>query len=262
MRISACFGTVPKIASRGAVPTARITRIERGAIHDGPGVRYGGAARGNPQPAPEAQRTEMPQPFALPGAVFERLRIPTETQQTANPQKGAANVLNALANGKPAIVWVDVMSLPYRSATPGQGYWLVMPLLVYGYDLDADQVLIADRAQVPLHATIAEFTTARERLSDGAVQVVFELIDLVVTARLSANGRDTNGGAPFDRHGHAAFRSVHLTERVLDPDEGAAGGLYRAFGSFSELLQKPAARGFGVCLVNNAPNVVEGCTEW
>ncbi len=98
-----------------------------------------------------------------PGKVFERLAIPMRVQQTTDPTKAAANVINALAGGKPAIVWADVMGLDYASALPSPDYWLVMPLLVYGYDANGD-VKIADRAGVPLTVSAEQFSAARAKI--------------------------------------------------------------------------------------------------
>jgi len=98
-----------------------------------------------------------------PGKVFERLGIPMRMQQTTDSTKGAANVINALAQGKPAIVWADIFSLPYNPFPPGAGYWLVMPLLVYGYEPNGE-VNIADRARVGLTARAEELVAARARI--------------------------------------------------------------------------------------------------
>lgn len=99
----------------------------------------------------------------LPPAVFDRLAIPIQSQQTTNPEKGAANVINALATGKPAIVWVDAASLPYN-LIPIEDIWLIMPLVVYGYDQTNGTVNIADRACVGLTATTEQFAAARTRI--------------------------------------------------------------------------------------------------
>lgn len=97
-----------------------------------------------------------------PGAVFERLAIPMTKQQTTDPTKAAANVINALARGKAAIVWVDVTMLDNSRDKPAEEYYLVMPVLVYGYEGEA--VHIADRAHVPLIANADNFTAARARV--------------------------------------------------------------------------------------------------
>lgn len=99
-----------------------------------------------------------------PGKVFERLAIPMQIQQTTNPQKGAANVISALAQGKPAIVWADGASLSYNNFPQNDDFRLVMPLVVYGYEVGGS-VQIADRACVPLTASEAELIAARVRLS-------------------------------------------------------------------------------------------------
>jgi len=98
-----------------------------------------------------------------PVAAYERLAIPTEPRTTTNPQKAAANVIDALVAGKPAIVWLDVITL--LTGAEQNDMWLVMPVLVYGYDAQAGQVHIADRARVPIVVDVERFAAARARLS-------------------------------------------------------------------------------------------------
>jgi hypothetical protein len=70
-------------------------------------------------------------------------------------------------------VWADVASFPYNAglihfnveALPGDGFYMVMPLLVYGLDLEQDTVYIADRARVPLTVSVEQFNRARGRLA-------------------------------------------------------------------------------------------------
>jgi hypothetical protein len=107
-----------------------------------------------------------------PGAVFDRLCIPMQMQQTTDPKKAAANVLNALAKGKPAIVWADVASLPYFCFDHYDEMWLMMPLVVYGYDINAGIVSIADRARVPLTASLEAFERARARLKNNRFRMM------------------------------------------------------------------------------------------
>jgi hypothetical protein len=98
-----------------------------------------------------------------PGAVFERLGISMHVQQTTNPQKGVANLLNGLAHGTPVIVWGDVISLGYESHPISDDFWMVMPFLVYGYDLENGVVHIADRARVGLTTSTDGLAAARAR---------------------------------------------------------------------------------------------------
>jgi hypothetical protein len=100
-----------------------------------------------------------------PGALYERLAIPRNVQQTPNPQKGVANLINVLAQGKPAVVWADASSFAYNSERASSDFWMVIPLLVYGYEMDKDEVLIADRSCVPLTATTDELRAARARIA-------------------------------------------------------------------------------------------------
>jgi hypothetical protein len=101
-----------------------------------------------------------------PGAFFDRLGIPLQTQTTTDSEKAAANVINLLATGSPVVVWLDVMSLPYSAVEPTRdNYYLIMPVLIYGYDRAAGIVHLADRAGVPLTATVDEVAAARARIS-------------------------------------------------------------------------------------------------
>lgn len=98
-----------------------------------------------------------------PGAVFERLAIARNTQQTTNPKKAVANVWNALAEGKPAVVWADIATLGYTELIQGDpDVYMVMPVVVYGYD--SEGVHLADRARVPLVVPAETFEIARARI--------------------------------------------------------------------------------------------------
>src|SRR5688572_22599719 len=70
------------------------------------------------------------------GRLIERLGIPTQIKQTAKADIALKNLTDALAAGKPAIVWADIYSLPYSSITASEDMAAVMPIVVYGYDGD------------------------------------------------------------------------------------------------------------------------------
>jgi hypothetical protein len=100
------------------------------------------------------------------GAVYERLAIPFENRTTTNAQKAVANVIDALTAGKPAIVWADLITLAYgEEAPPPDAYWLNNPVLVYGIDLKADTVQIADRSRKPYTVSTDTFARARARIT-------------------------------------------------------------------------------------------------
>ena len=96
--------------------------------------------------------------------LLARLGVVQERRQTASAARAAAILQDTLAGGEPAIVWADLWSLPYNALAHDEGMWGAFPILVYGYDADADVVRIADRAAVPLTVTTAELAAARGRI--------------------------------------------------------------------------------------------------
>ena len=93
-----------------------------------------------------------------------RLGVIQHLRQTPNAKKGLQNLLDALDSGSPAIVWADSFSLPYNGLEPRQDWWAMFPILVYGYDDEADSVYIADRSSQPFIITPAELAAARGRV--------------------------------------------------------------------------------------------------
>jgi hypothetical protein len=96
--------------------------------------------------------------------MLSRLGVVQHIEQTASAEKGVANVVNALDDGVPPIVWADSFSLPYNGEVWDEGMWAMFPIVVYGYDEAADMVLIADRARVGLTVTVGELAAARGRV--------------------------------------------------------------------------------------------------
>ncbi len=93
--------------------------------------------------------------------LFSRLGVVKKVQQTANADKGRANLLSALEDGSPAIVWADMWSLPYNGLVYDEGMWGMMPLVVYGLD---EEAYIADRSAVGLRVSAENFQAARSRI--------------------------------------------------------------------------------------------------
>ncbi len=95
--------------------------------------------------------------------LLERLGVVQNIMQTNSPSTGVANLVHTLAEGLPAITWVDLFSLPYNNFPQDAGMWAMMPVVVYGYDEAANRVWIADRARLPLEITPGELAAARGR---------------------------------------------------------------------------------------------------
>ena len=104
--------------------------------------------------------------------LLQRLGVVQENRQTTTPAKSVANLVDALAEGLPAIVWADYFTLSYNTLPLDAGMWAAFPILVYGYDETADTVWIADRARVPLTVTSRELAAARGRIKKARFRLL------------------------------------------------------------------------------------------
>ena len=104
--------------------------------------------------------------------IYERLGIQSNVRQTASADKGIKNLLEVLEDGSPAIVFADMFSLPYNAAPHDEGMWVMLPILVYGYDENEDVVWIADRSRVPLTVTTEELASARGRTKKNKFRIL------------------------------------------------------------------------------------------
>ncbi|HKZ69577.1 MAG TPA: BtrH N-terminal domain-containing protein, partial [Anaerolineales bacterium] len=96
--------------------------------------------------------------------LLTRLGVVQHVQHTTDAKKGLKNLLDALEEGAPAIVWADMFSLPYNGLSAKADWWAMFPILVYGYDAEDDTVWIADRSAAPLTVTPSELAAARARV--------------------------------------------------------------------------------------------------
>jgi len=102
--------------------------------------------------------------------LLERLAIPQDLFQTADPKKGERNLIEVLEGGRPAIVWADAFSLPYNTPAADQAMWGMLPILVYGYE--GGKAYIADRSGKPLTAAVDELARARSRVKKDKFRVL------------------------------------------------------------------------------------------
>ena len=96
--------------------------------------------------------------------MLSRLGVAQNIHQTASPERARANLIAALDEGAPPIVWADMWSLPHNALAYDPGMWAMFPLVVYGYDEAAGVVHMADRARVGLTCTPGELAAARGRV--------------------------------------------------------------------------------------------------
>ena len=104
--------------------------------------------------------------------MLSRLGVVQAIHQTAKPERAVANLVAALDEGLPAIVWADMWSLPYNARAYDRGIWAMFPVLVYGYDEAAGVVHLADRARVGLTCTPAELAAARGRVKQDKHRLI------------------------------------------------------------------------------------------
>lgn len=104
--------------------------------------------------------------------MLSRLGVAQDLRRTASPSKAASNLVEALEDGLPAIVWADLWSLPYNALDYDEGMWAMFPILVYGYDESDNVVRIADRARIGLTVTTAALAEARGRVKKDRYRLV------------------------------------------------------------------------------------------
>jgi hypothetical protein len=112
-------------------------------------------------------------PFEPMRQIWERLPLQAQVYETTSPKKAVKQLTAALEGGHPAIVWADMCSLPYNTNMPyDEQFWMMMPLVVYGYDEAGDRALLADRVGVPLQVTAGELAQARNRTQKNRHKLV------------------------------------------------------------------------------------------
>lgn len=104
--------------------------------------------------------------------MLSRLGVVQTVRQTAKPDAAIRNLLDALEEGTPAIVWADMWSLPYNALEWDKSMWAMFPVLVYGYDEGGDRAYIADRARLGLSTTTGELAAARGRAKNNKHRLI------------------------------------------------------------------------------------------
>jgi hypothetical protein len=154
------------------------------------------------------------------GRLIERLGIPTQVKQTAKPDIALKNLTETLTFGQPAIVWAEMMSLPYNRSASGEAAGANMSIVVYGFD--GDTVYIADRARVPLTVSADDFATARGRSASNKHRL------------MTLGEPDTSRLISAVEFGILACAAYMLDEAPLKPMKGKFG--LDAFTRWADLL--------------------------
>ena len=160
--------------------------------------------------------------------MLNRLGAEPDIRQTASAERAVGNVVETLESGTPAITWADALSLPYEPHTYEFEFPHMQPVVVYGYDEEADRVSIADRSRVPLCATTGQLAAARSKVKKVRHRVMTLALpdsDMIPEA-VEAGIRD----------------SIQLfTEK---PPKGARHNFgFAAYQRWADALRKPKMRG-------------------
>jgi hypothetical protein len=98
--------------------------------------------------------------------LLERLGVVQNRVHTPDPLKAERKLLECLEAGVPPIVWADMFSMPYNELPDSDQMWGMFPLVVYGYDPQAERAWIADRARAPLYTTVSKLRQSRGRVKN------------------------------------------------------------------------------------------------
>jgi hypothetical protein len=95
-----------------------------------------------------------------------RIGIQSEVKETGGQKTAAAHLHEAIADGRPAIAWVDQSHLPYFHLSPMYDGCFGHIVTAYGLDEgEKNGVVIDDRALAPFIVDQAAFATARARVA-------------------------------------------------------------------------------------------------
>ncbi len=163
--------------------------------------------------------------------ILERLNIEVNSKGTSSEAKAVRNLLDALENDQPAIVWATYNAMPYRlpdAGTEDESYTL--PLVVYGYNEESDTVYIADGSLKPLTMNMDTLTRARGHKKSEKYRI------------MTLNNPSLDNLPEAVKAGIQDAINNMLGEAPLKPMRGKFG--LHAFTRWSEALNDPSKKGW------------------
>lgn len=94
----------------------------------------------------------------------KRIGVTSEFHETGGMKKAGQTLHDALAAGRPAILWLERELLDYYNRDPGDTGWFSWVVTACGYDAEADAFTIDDTGAVPFTVPSASLTAARQRI--------------------------------------------------------------------------------------------------
>lgn len=98
--------------------------------------------------------------------LFDRLGVVRTVKQTTEASKAEKNLVDALENGQPVLVWADQFSLPYNTydGLLGNDMYMMIPIVVFGYNSKKQTIDIVDQSRVPMTISMSILTKARAKV--------------------------------------------------------------------------------------------------
>jgi hypothetical protein len=91
--------------------------------------------------------------------IAKRLGVAVTVKETASPNAAEKNLRAALDEGRPAIAWVDLASMPYEGLPLEMVKYFTHVVAVFG--MDDQNVYVDDRSSAPLTVAASQFASGR-----------------------------------------------------------------------------------------------------
>ncbi len=103
-------------------------------------------------------------PVRYVDALCERIGVTAEFHETGGMKKAGQTLHDALAAGRPAILWLERELLDYYNRDPDDTGWFSWVVTACGYDPATDRFTIDDTGAAPFTVPGASLTAARQRI--------------------------------------------------------------------------------------------------
>ncbi|MHB0874886.1 MAG: BtrH N-terminal domain-containing protein [Anaerolineae bacterium] len=219
------------------------------------------------------------QPADFVQHIVERVGATAAVSETGSRKVAFAALKAALDAGRPAIVMVDMASLPYYYLPPEYVKYMSHVVLVCGIDEAADQVYVGDRGAVPFAVTLDELADARAAITAnknrlttvavprsapdlraGVIAGIHDCCDLMQKPRINnlglpaiakwadlvANERNKKGWPAVFPPGPKLYRALCDTYHGIETSGTGGGGFRRMYAGFLDeaaaILAEPGLR--------------------
>ncbi|MDE2816953.1 MAG: DUF4872 domain-containing protein [Chloroflexota bacterium] len=175
----------------------------------------------------------------------KRIGVTSEFHETGGMKKAGQTLHDALAAGKPAILWLERELLDYYNRDPDDTGWFSWVVTACGYDAAADVFTIDDTGAAPFTVPSASLTASRQRIPSFKNRLLLlsppESMDLPAATRDGIQGNIEYLGAKSTSF---ALPTLRKWARMLTDTKNAKGW--------------PTVFAEGKCLFSGLVSVYEG----